>query len=223
MKLAICLSLPFIMAILNRLRGSTFPKPFDIISCTFIFTMIMGSIYGYVFATMTNIHLLKFIPVPVFYTDLILIVLLFWFGASWGWGKWVGSIIENKPQYDVKPNVQWIHDIANYFIPEKDNFLGYSKLALFIRGLLWWAPVYILFVPINPCLIITNIIGVSFWFIVSFTITCIWHNNIGDFPTIPILVPRQPDYPEGWGNYAWAWGELIYGFIQGFFLVLFLI
>ena len=71
---------------------------------------------------------------------------LFLLGESMGWGKWIGSLcypeekINNlQREYDDLEgyNFPYTHQIANYFIKEREDFFGYCNMALGIRGL-WW-------------------------------------------------------------------------------------
>ena len=66
-------------------------------------------------------------------------------GESFGWGLWVGAVTTtreshpNKAEEEGKNNgIMWI---ARKLIPNylTDGFLNYCRLALFIRGIYWWA------------------------------------------------------------------------------------
>lgn len=78
----------------------------------------------------------------------LLTIILFILGESFGWGKWVGCLTDDKPikNYDDLEgrNFPFIHYIANFFIKEKEDYLNYCRLALSIRGFIWWTPILIL-------------------------------------------------------------------------------
>jgi hypothetical protein len=69
-------------------------------------------------------------------------------GENWGWGKWIGSIIhpDADPQFAKRQGYDnGIHQVANTFINERKHYLGYCRLALMLRGIWWWSPVFVPF------------------------------------------------------------------------------
>ena len=77
------------------------------------------------------------------------IMALYILGESFAWGKWVGflSTEKNDPlvvEYDNDDgrSFPWIHYIANKIIDQTKNYHRYCQLALAIRGLFWWVPLF---------------------------------------------------------------------------------
>ncbi|MFH1429325.1 MAG: hypothetical protein ABIH39_06230 [Candidatus Margulisiibacteriota bacterium] len=98
-------------AILNRLRGadgySQYAKVF------------IGIILGYLLWYKTGLKIYYSIP---------LMYILYRIGESFGWGKWIASIIDYRPQPNEQEGrsktlgIYWwdgIHHLANWFVDEK--------------------------------------------------------------------------------------------------------
>ena len=69
----------------------------------------------------------------------VLIGLGYLLGESFGWGKWIGSIGTRTPNPNDKEGRKiGIHYIANLVFNEKKDYLNYARLALALRGSLWW-------------------------------------------------------------------------------------
>jgi len=136
-------------------------------------------------------------------------IAIVWFAfESFGWGKWMDSIpywhdknlqpVYNKLVRDKWPNTgksTGIHWAANMVFKEDENFINYSILALFLRGLLWFVPVYAVFagfgmVTVPVAIVATLILGATF----------------------PMVYKISYDYDEtGW----YARAEHYYGFTYG--------
>lgn len=141
----------------------------------------------------------------------ILGIVTYIFGECFGWGKWIGSIINREPQYHIDQNkieifgvTIWdgIHHLANLFINEGVNYLFYSRLALFIRGLYWWVPVFGVFWFFDLCdleKMMTLSVVIAVFFPLSFEIA----RKVKIF-----------------GFNIWERGEIIYGGLQGLVLYL---
>lgn len=75
-------------------------------------------------------------------------MVLYMLGESSGWGKWVGCLVSSEPKikYDDYEGrgFPFIHYIANWFVKEKEDYIGYCNVALALRGIQWWVPVYAL-------------------------------------------------------------------------------
>ena len=86
-------------------------------------------------------------------------------GEAKGWGEWVGSLSRVEPwteehlQRDYKDNegkkFPFIHQIANSVCKEQiegtfeqrsKQYRKYATLALMLRGMYWWLPVYLVLV-----------------------------------------------------------------------------
>ena len=78
----------------------------------------------------------------------ILAIILFLIGESFAFGKWVGFLVSENGEKEYSntngQNFPFIHYIANFFIKEKEDYLNYCRLALSIRGFIWWTPILIL-------------------------------------------------------------------------------
>ena len=73
---------------------------------------------------------------------------LFLGGESLAFGKWVGYLTYpenyNKEQFEANKkgsNFPFIHQTANFFIPQVKNYKRYCQLALTIRSFYWWGPI----------------------------------------------------------------------------------
>ncbi|AKT92079.1 hypothetical protein [Campylobacter gracilis] len=63
-------------------------------------------------------------------------------GESFGWGVWVGALITHSGFKDERENRLIERGAARLFEP-KTHWLAYCRLCLFLRGLLWWLPVFV--------------------------------------------------------------------------------
>ena len=137
-------------AFLNRLRGTSnvYTKVFAI-----VFATIYGSITG---------------SIIVFGLMFIAFIL----GESFGWGKWLGSLaypelVTDEIKNDREGYNNGIHWIANKLSPQNRDFLRYCSIALAIRGIYWWLPVYLVIwwagvVNLLTALILAILLGVLF-------------------------------------------------------------
>lgn len=79
----------------------------------------------------------------------ILGIIAYVLGESFGWGKWVGGIIKGycyATEKDLKDKTgkSWgVHYIANFVFNEKKYFQEYCYLALILRGLVYWIPLFL--------------------------------------------------------------------------------
>lgn len=108
--------------VLNRLRGT---KGY--------FSHITGLIIGSLFYIFTQ----------DIYTSIGLTV-MYVFGESFGWGKWIGGVYRNyhgSPTevmlLDTEGRRNGIHYLTNLVYPEKENYYKYCYLALTLRGIYW--------------------------------------------------------------------------------------
>ena len=137
-------------------------------------------------------------------------VVLFVAGESYAWGKWVGYLVdyedEHSPEYDSKvgKSFPYIHYIANAIVSERVNYKRYCQVALAIRGLVWFAPVYA----------VLGVAGVINWIEVAVISIVL---AIG-FP-IAAYAGRNLDYNARFGllefKRGWENQEVVYGLIQG--------
>ena len=135
---------------------------------------------------------------------------LFIAGESYAWGKWIGFLVdyENKhePEYDSKvgKGFPYIHYIANYIVDERIDYKRYCQVALAIRGLVWWLPLYLLFAYIGfisyvEAMLLGIAIGIGFPVAAYVGRNWDYNNKIG------VL-----EFKRGWENQ-----EIAYGAMQG--------
>ena len=178
--------------LLNRWRGTGII--FSRITGTMIYALYIGLLFGLL---------------STWYIGLLSIA-LFLLGESFGLGKWVGYLTYsenyNKEQFEnnkAGSKFPFIHQTANYFINQSNPY-KYSVLALSIRGLYWWLPLYLLFAYIGLINYIESIIiGVLLG--VGFPSACILSRRFSFTFKHKYLVCTD----------NWHRQELIYGMFQG--------
>lgn len=186
-------------AILNRLRGTG-----DVLRVgNFVITGIM--LYA--------LYLMIVVSLVTEWYYALAFGVLFIAGESYAWGKWIGFLVdyENKhePEYDSKvgKGFPYIHYIVNYVVDERIDYKRYCQVALAIRGLVWWLPLYLLFAFIGFISYVEAIllgIAVGIGFPVAAYVGRNWdyNNKIG------VL-----EFKRGWENQ-----EIVYGAMQGIVL-----
>ena len=173
-------------AILNRLRGqySYFAKVNALVVALLVFAFL-GNFY---LAVICGLGYLA--------------------GEAKGWGVWVGALVTHGG-FTGEHEVKFIERIAAKLFEPKTHWLAYCRLCLFLRGLLWWLPV---FVP----LAFAGIYGAPLLAVLlaaGFPLAC----ELG-YRTKFIFTFKKFEV-----NTAWARQELFYGAMQdAAFLVLFL-
>lgn len=177
--------LPLVYAITNRVRGSLG------------FGGVVGGIVtGLVIAFFTQNYILAALTAGLYIA-----------GESWGWGKWIISVPHwGDPNWtpsqillvrtDGKNN--GIHWLANKLCSQTKNFSRYAQIALALRGLWWWAPIYIAIAAFGHATIIGTVVAC----LLSLT-----------FP-LCYYITYNVDSVNFWG-----YGEILYGFIQGIALI----
>ena len=189
--LLLTISIPF----LNRWRGTG--DIFNISKFAITGTMIYA-FYMFVLVSILSNPIYGFIS-----------ALLFLGGESLAFRKWVGYLTypENydKEQFEANKkgnNFPFIHQIANYFINQSNPY-KYSILALSIRGLYCWLPLYLLFAYIGLINYFEAIL-IGFLLGIGFPIACILSRKITFRFKYKYLVCTD----------NWHRQELIYGFFQ---------
>ena len=142
-------------------------------------------------------------------------------------GEWVGSLSRVEPwteellQGDYTDNegktFPFIHQISNFFIKEKidgtfeqraNKYRMYATLALILRGIYWWLPVYLvlaLFGYISYEIAIVVSIGLEIAFPLAAEIgRRITFTRLYDLKFIKL------SFSPGWENQ-----EIVYGALQG--------
>ena len=178
--------------ILNRWRGTgVIFTSFPYITGVHFYALYLGLLFGFL---------------STYYYGL-LAVILFLIGESFAWGKWVGYLVsENGEKEYSNTNGQkfpYIHQIANYFFKEKENYLIYCRFALTLRGFVWWTPILTLLYCVDLIswyMLIINSIVLSFSFPFACELSKYWKFEY------------QSKYLSIQTN--WEKQEIIYGFIQ---------
>lgn len=63
-------------------------------------------------------------------------------GESKGWGVWVGALVTHG-SYTSEHEVKFIERVAAKLFNPRAQWLAYCRLCLFLRGLIWWLPVFV--------------------------------------------------------------------------------
>lgn len=177
-------------AILNRLRGhgTVFDFGYISINGNMLYALYILALFALLFSWLAGVC------AAVLYT----------IGESFAWGKWVGAILRrsSNPVDDDGRSFPFIHYIANSIIKEKSDYLNYSRLALAIRGFIWW----------SPLLIIAGVYGLSWWIVAA--------NSLLLAIALPISVEVgrimrfEFSFWEVDVESAWERSEFVYGIFQ---------
>lgn len=183
-------------AVLNRLRGTG-----DLVKVgKFKITGVM--VYA--------MYLLVLIGLVTEWYYGLAFTVMFLIGESYAWGKWVGYLVdyedEHTPEYDSKvgKSFPYIHYIANYIIGEKADYEKYCQVALAIRGLSWWLPVYTV-LGIAGLISSIEVVLIGLILAIGFPLAC----YIGSWWTYERKLGIL-EFKQGWENQ-----EIVYGLLQG--------
>ncbi len=185
--------------LMNRVRGSGehtiaeywgFPtKHSGSLPASLIFSVVCTTAYAQMYSGWKTISFL-FLCCAAFYK----------LGETFGWGKWIGQIdggIPNPSSDEGKST--GIHYVANFIFDETKYTRAYATVALFLRGILWFALAYcplaaIGFIPFADYCMLVLVSGACFP--LSFWVSRIWKSD-----------------------YYWERGETIYGLLLGLIFV----
>lgn len=137
-------------------------------------------------------------------------VVLFVAGESYAWGKWIGYLVdyedEHSPEYDSKvgKSFPYIHYIANAIVSERVNYKRYCQVALTLRGLVWFAPMYAV-LGVAGVINWIEVVVISIVLAVGFPIAAYVGRNLDYNKMFGIL-----EFKRGWENQ-----EIAYGALQG--------
>ena len=210
-------------AILNRLRGTGVIKSFGKIKLfnkELELKFVGNHLYGiYIALVLGIITMNMWLGLSVFVAYLV--------GESKGWGEWVGSLTRTEPwkeellQRNYADNegktFPFIYQITNFFIKEKidgtfeekcKQYRKHVTLALALRGLYWWLPVYLVLaifqiITYQEALIIATLLGIAF------PIACEIGKRIKFNKTYDLKFIKL-SFSQGWENQ-----EVVYGLFQG--------
>ena len=223
-----------IEAILNRLRGTGVIKHFGtlkVMNKEIEIKFVGNHLYGLWIALMLGIATMNaWLGISVFVAYLV--------GEAKGWGEWVGSLTRHEPwdeqmlQHCYKDNegktFPFIYQISNFFIKEKidgtfeeqcEQYRRHATLALILRGMYWWLPVYLVLaifqiITYQEALIIATLLGIAF------PIACEIGRRITFTKTYDLKFIKL-SFSQGWENQ-----EVVYGLFQGialWYTIIFLI
>lgn len=214
-----------ISGILNRLRGTGLIKHFGIITLPYVYktpikiSLVWNHIYGLYIGIIVSVLTLN-----VGWGVLALV--LYIVGESKGWGEWIGTLTRHEhmteeillKNYNDNEGKKfpYIHQIANFFIKEKiyaeldiatKQYMRYATLALFLRGIYWWLPLYLLLAYLKLISFPEAFIGVLI-ISIMFPINCIISRYVGFNKKI-----WKVQFSRGWENQ-----EFLNGMVQGLVL-----
>lgn len=141
---------------------------------------------------------------------------LYIFGESMGWGKWMGGIMDNQdiatPRHlsikeGTSNGIDWI---TRLFFDEVTDYNSFCRFALTLRGIWWWFPTLLplavmSYISIHDFLITVLILGIGF------PISVI----IGNYTEKKFSYTHKNLGMSG----AWEQSEVWYGFIQDLVLL----
>jgi len=177
------LLLALVFALLNRIRGGGPILGWKHPDGDFAAKIISGLLIGW--AAVAHLHTIWALPLCLF---------LYMIGECFAWGKWVGTLAYWIPDTrEVKgPVERAIHWIADRFYDDKRRPIPYAIVALALRGIVWWLPLF--YYIGDP--ILGLIAGIL-------------------MPACYVAANRLPE--QHWIN-KWGLGEVIYGAVYGTFL-----
>lgn len=219
MEALIVISVIIISGCLNRLRGTGTIKHFGTLNIlnkqiqvklvwNHIYALFIGLVVGLLSANV--------------YAGIVASV-VYIVGEAKGWGEWIGTLtktdisneewLEKQYKDNEGKKFPFIHQITNLFIKEQiiggfetrlKQYLKYATLALVLRGIYWWLPVYLTMayfglITYMEALIMGLFLGLTFP--LSCKLGKLWNFN----KKIGIL-----NFSKGWENQ-----EIFYGLFQG--------
>ncbi|MBR8464711.1 hypothetical protein KDD93_09100 [Campylobacter sp. faydin G-24] len=120
-------------------------------------------------------------------------------GESKGWGVWVGALVSHSSYKDESEN-KFIEQIACKFFNPQTHWLNYCRVCLFIRGLVWWLPVFIplMFVGVYIAPFLAVALAIGFLMACELGYRTRWITDLGVWQV----------------NDAWGRQEVFYGAMQ---------
>ena len=209
--------------ILNRLRGTGVIKHFgtiNIVNKKIEVKFVGNHLYGLYLALVFGL-----LTMNVWLGLSVLVAYLI--GEAKGWGEWVGSLTSTEPwkeellQRNYADNegktFPFIYQITNFFIKEKidgtfeeqcKQYRKHVTLALALRGMYWWLPVYLVLaifqiITYQEAFAIATLLGIAF------PIACEIGKRIKFNKTYDLKFIKL-SFSQGWENQ-----EVVYGLFQG--------
>ena len=221
-------------AVLNRLRGTGLIKHFGTLKMfnkEIEIKFVGNHLYGLWIALVLGVATMNvWLGLSVLVAYLI--------GEAKGWGEWVGSLTRHEPwddymlqhcyKDDEGKTFPFIYHISNFFIKEKidgtfeeqcKQYRRHATLALMLRGIYWWLPVYLVLaafgvINFTEVFVITTLLGLTFP--IAAAIGRHWK-----FTRTYDLKFIKLSFSQGWENQ-----EVVYGLFQGialWYTIIFLI
>ena len=221
-----------IEAILNRLRGTGVLKQFGTLK---VFNKEIrinfngNHLYGLYLAVVVGILTMNALAG-------VAVLVAYLVGEAKGWGEWVGSLTRHEPwdeemlqrnyRDEEGKTFPFIHQIANSVCKEQiegsfeeraKQYRKYATLALMLRGMYWWLPVYgvmAAFGVISWYVAVSAAVVLGVMFPIAAELGKRWK-----FERVYDLKFVKLSFSRGWENQ-----EIVYGAMQGlvFWLVVLL-
>ena len=210
-------------SILNRFRGTGVIKHFGTLKMfnkEIRINFVGNHLYGLYIALVLGIATMNaWLGLSILVAYLI--------GEAKGWGEWVGSLTRHEPwteemlqhcyKDDEGKTFPFIYQITNFFIKEKidgtfeeqcKQYRKHATLALMLRGMYWWLPVYLVlaaFGVIGWDIAVMAGVGLGAAFPIAAEIGRHWK-----FTRTYYLKFIKLSFSQGWENQ-----EVVYGALQG--------
>lgn len=157
----------------------------------------------------------------------VVVLVAYLVGEAKGWGEWIGSLTRHEPwdeemlqrnyRDEEGKTFPFIHQIANSVCKEQiegsfeeraKQYRKYATLALMLRGMYWWLPVYLVlaaFGVISWYVAVIAGVGLGLMFPVAAELGRRWK-----FTKTYDLKFIKLSFSQGWENQ-----EIVYGLFQG--------
>lgn len=212
-----------IESVLNRFRGTGVLKQFGtlkVFNREIRITFNGNHLYGLYLAVVVGILTMNALAG-------VAVLVAYLVGEAKGWGEWIGSLTRHEPwdeemlqrnyRDEEGKTFPFIHQIANSVCKEQidgsfeeraKQYRKYATLALMLRGMYWWLPVYLVMVAF----------GVISWYVAASAVVVLGlmfpiAAELGKrwkFERVYDLKFVKLSFSRGWENQ-----ELVYGFMQG--------
>ena len=222
MEYLLLITIVLLCALGNRFRGTGVIKHFGtlaILNKQVDIKFNGNHLYGLIIATILGVVGGVWLGLAVFVAYII--------GEAKGWGEWIGSLTRHEPwdeemlqrnyRDEEGKTFPYIHQIANSIVKEQcegsfekraNQYKRYATLALMLRGIYWWLPVYLViaaFGVISWQVAVVAGIGLG----IAFPLACAIGREI-EFTRVYDLKFVKLSFSRGWENQ-----EVVYGLIQG--------
>lgn len=176
------------------------------ISSSFLATFYIGLLHGVLGLALTPYDL----PVTFKIYVMAAFISFYFLFECFGWEKWTSWIFWRGESW-VQPRIGfynakeiWVDQLANLIVHEGKNYLWHCRVALFLRGVWWFGPLWVLFgvlgvASIWLCLAAILVIGLGF------PVSC----------ELARLVGTPPAWLGPYLHNEWEFAEAVHGLVQG--------